>query len=208
MRPRGGAAAALLTLLTSALCARSHTFAAHASIFLFLLTCTTRSDIGRLIACLVCAAQEPEGRAALLSMLAGADVLITNVRVSALQRLGLDYEQLRDSCPQLVFAHVTAWGREGPDTELAGFDIGAFWSASGIAHAVHGPCVCMCAGVVRLLPRALKSSREMVLFVLARNRPPPTAFRSPFTGTCTPHTRSASATWRQALGSWEVSRWR
>lgn len=84
-------------------------------------------------------AKDAAGKARLLAMLADADVLVTNVRVSALQRLGLDYRQLKEACPQLVFAHVTAWGRAGPDVDLPGFDIGAFWSASGIAHGTHGP---------------------------------------------------------------------
>ena len=50
-----------------------------------------------------------EGRAALLAMLADADVFVVNVRAAPLRRLGLDYATLSQRLPKLVFAHLTAW---------------------------------------------------------------------------------------------------
>lgn len=68
-----------------------------------------------------------------------ADVFLTNIRTGALARLGLDYETLATKYPELVYAHITGFGREGPDSDRAGFDIAAFWSRSGIADLLTVP---------------------------------------------------------------------
>lgn len=73
-----------------------------------------------------------EGYHILLQMLADTDVLVTNMRGRALQKLRCDYETLQSVKPDLVFALLTAHGLEGPDTELPGYDIGAFWARSGL----------------------------------------------------------------------------
>ena len=65
----------------------------------------------------------------LLRLLDKADVFLTNVRVKGLQRLGLDYETIRNRFPRLIYAHLTAWGRAGPHRDDAGYDAGAFWAA-------------------------------------------------------------------------------
>jgi crotonobetainyl-CoA:carnitine CoA-transferase CaiB-like acyl-CoA transferase len=71
-------------------------------------------------------------------LLATADVFITNLRLDALGRLGLDPDTLRAKFPKLVYAVVTGYGLEGPDRDRAGYDIGAFWARSGLASA-HVP---------------------------------------------------------------------
>jgi crotonobetainyl-CoA:carnitine CoA-transferase CaiB-like acyl-CoA transferase len=78
-------------------------------------------------------------RGALIAMLREADVFVTNVRPHQLKGLGLDYDDIKDELPHLVVAHLVAWGREGPDAGLPGYDISSFWSSTGIAHAVHSP---------------------------------------------------------------------
>ena len=65
-------------------------------------------------------------------LLARADVLVCNVRVAGTQHLGLDYESLRRRYPRLIYAHLTAWGREGPMRDAPGYDAGAFWAATGM----------------------------------------------------------------------------
>lgn len=76
---------------------------------------------------------KPEGREALLKLLAGADVFLTNLRPGALARARLDYATLKDEFPRLIYASVTGYGLEGPDADRAGFDVAAFWSRSGVA---------------------------------------------------------------------------
>eukprot|EP01048_Picozoa_sp_COSAG05_P003893 COSAG05_NODE_191_length_14617_cov_90.240736_16_plen_275_part_00 len=81
--------------------------------------------------------KKPEGVAELKRILRDADVLLTNVRPSGLRRLGLDYDSLRHEFPSLVMAQLTAWGMDGPGSALAGYDIGAFWTSTGMASLVH-----------------------------------------------------------------------
>ncbi len=83
--------------------------------------------------------KKKEERTLLVEMLKEADVLVTNIRPKQLAGLGLDYDDIKDEVPHLIFAHLIAWGREGPDAGLAGFDMSSFWATTGIAHAVHSP---------------------------------------------------------------------
>ena len=56
-----------------------------------------------------------EGATVAADLLAGADVFVTNIRASALKRLGLDAESLLDRHPRLVYAHISGYGLEGED---------------------------------------------------------------------------------------------
>jgi crotonobetainyl-CoA:carnitine CoA-transferase CaiB-like acyl-CoA transferase len=73
------------------------------------------------------------GREAILRLVREADVFITNRRPAALKAARLDWETLRKENPRLVYASVTGYGLEGPDADLPGFDVTAFWSRAGIA---------------------------------------------------------------------------
>ena len=73
----------------------------------------------------------PEGKEAFFKLLDSADVLITNWRVQALQRAGLDYETLKERYPKLVYAICTGYGEYGPDKDLPGFDFTAFFARGG-----------------------------------------------------------------------------
>ena len=68
------------------------------------------------------------------SLIADADVFVTNVLLAGLDRLGLDSDTLTTEHPQLVYAAITGFGLEGPDKDKAAYDIAAFWARSGIAH--------------------------------------------------------------------------
>jgi crotonobetainyl-CoA:carnitine CoA-transferase CaiB-like acyl-CoA transferase len=81
----------------------------------------------------------PEGRAALIEILKGADVFITNLRPGALARTGLDYASLKDELPRLIYAIVTGFGLEGEDADRPAFDLTGFWTRSGIAASTIPP---------------------------------------------------------------------
>ena len=68
------------------------------------------------------------------TLIAEADVFVTNVRLAGLDRLGLDPDTLTDAHPRLIYAAITGFGLEGPDKDKAAYDIAAFWARSGIAH--------------------------------------------------------------------------
>jgi crotonobetainyl-CoA:carnitine CoA-transferase CaiB-like acyl-CoA transferase len=83
--------------------------------------------------------QSDDGMRHALELIDNADVFVTNLRTDALERLGLDYDTLAGRLPHLVYAHISGFGREGPDANRAAFDIAAFWSRSGIASLLTAP---------------------------------------------------------------------
>lgn len=76
---------------------------------------------------------KPEAREVFLKLLGGADVFITNVRPSFLTRLRVDYHQVRETNPRLIYASITAFGAEGPMRDGAG--------TNGQAEALAGAMV-------------------------------------------------------------------
>lgn len=81
--------------------------------------------------------KDPVGKEAFFRLLDTADVLITNWRVQALQRAGLDYESLKERYPKLVYAICTGYGEYGPDKDLPGFDFTAFFSRGGYLDSLR-----------------------------------------------------------------------
>jgi crotonobetainyl-CoA:carnitine CoA-transferase CaiB-like acyl-CoA transferase len=79
------------------------------------------------------------GREIALELVDGADVFVTNVRMAGLERLGFAWPQLRARNPRLVYGAISGYGFDGPDADLAGYDIAAFWARSGIAHMLTQP---------------------------------------------------------------------
>ena len=72
-------------------------------------------------------------------LLEEADVFVSNVRPAGLARMGLDPESLTKRFPRLIYVQLTGYGATGPDVDKAGYDIGAFWSRSGLAHTTVAP---------------------------------------------------------------------
>jgi crotonobetainyl-CoA:carnitine CoA-transferase CaiB-like acyl-CoA transferase len=75
----------------------------------------------------------------MFALLEDADVFVSNVRPAGLARMGLDPESLTKRFPRLVYGQLTGYGTSGPDVDKAGYDIGAFWSRSGLAHTTVAP---------------------------------------------------------------------
>ena len=73
----------------------------------------------------------PEGMEAFHKLLEQSDVLITNTRPKALHKLGLDYEDLKDRYPKLIYAILLGYGEKGPDKDMPAFDTSAFWARGG-----------------------------------------------------------------------------
>ena len=76
------------------------------------------------------------GRGVLDRLLDGADVLVTNLRPKALERLGLAPAATTERFPRLVYCSLTAYGWGGPDEERAGYDLAAFYGRSGVTHEI------------------------------------------------------------------------
>jgi crotonobetainyl-CoA:carnitine CoA-transferase CaiB-like acyl-CoA transferase len=75
----------------------------------------------------------------MFALLEDADVFVSNVRPAGLARMGLDPDSLTKRFPRLIFGQLTGYGSTGPDVDKAGYDIGAFWSRSGLAHTTVAP---------------------------------------------------------------------
>ncbi len=78
----------------------------------------------------------PEHREVFDKLLAGADVLLTNLRPDALQRLGLGPEEISIRYPRLVYCSVSAYGWGGPDQDRPGYDVAAFFARTGVMHEI------------------------------------------------------------------------
>ena len=91
---------------------------------------------------LVLDVKQPAGRAALLRLVAGADVFVYNVRPQAMARLGLSYEVLAEANPRIVYAGVFGYGQDGPYAARPAYDDliqGASTLSSLFARATGGP---------------------------------------------------------------------
>ncbi len=55
-------------------------------------------------------------------LLATADVFIHNVRAQAITKLGFDYDAVREVAPDIVYAHCTGFGSDGPYAPLQAYD--------------------------------------------------------------------------------------
>jgi crotonobetainyl-CoA:carnitine CoA-transferase CaiB-like acyl-CoA transferase len=75
----------------------------------------------------------------MFALLEDADVFVSNVRPAGLARMGLDPDSLTNRFPRLIYGQLTGYGATGPDVDKAGYDIGAFWSRSGLAHTTVAP---------------------------------------------------------------------
>lgn len=66
--------------------------------------------------------KKAEGLAALLRLVRTADVLVHNFRPGVPKRLGIDYDQLSQINPRLIYCAVTGYGEKGPLKDKAGYD--------------------------------------------------------------------------------------
>lgn len=63
-----------------------------------------------------------EGGEILKRLVAGADVLVHNMRVAAIERLGFGYRAVAELNPDIVYCAATGFGQDGPDRDKPAFD--------------------------------------------------------------------------------------
>ncbi len=71
-----------------------------------------------------------EGRAVLLKLLEGADVIIENFKPGSMEAWGIGYETLKKKFPRLIYCKISGFGAEGP--------LGGFPGYDGIVGAMTG----------------------------------------------------------------------
>ncbi len=62
--------------------------------------------------------KDPEDRATALALASECDVLIENFRPGVVERLGIDYDAVRERNPRVVYCSVTGFGRSGPMKDM------------------------------------------------------------------------------------------
>ena len=83
--------------------------------------------------------RSPGGGEVMQRLLQDADIFIVNLRRGGLERLGIDYESLREDHPRLIYAHATGYGTEGPDINRPAFDELAYWARGGFMSILGAP---------------------------------------------------------------------
>jgi crotonobetainyl-CoA:carnitine CoA-transferase CaiB-like acyl-CoA transferase len=76
--------------------------------------------------------KSPSAQQVLERLVKWADVLIVNTPHPARKKLKLEYDDVAKWNPRLVYADLTGFGENGPDANLPGFDITAYWARSGL----------------------------------------------------------------------------
>lgn len=72
-----------------------------------------------------------KGKDIFFKLLENTDVFVTNLRISALERLGISYNDIKERYPRLIYAVVLGYGEKGPDANKTAYDTTAFWSRGG-----------------------------------------------------------------------------
>jgi crotonobetainyl-CoA:carnitine CoA-transferase CaiB-like acyl-CoA transferase len=76
--------------------------------------------------------KSPNASQVLEKLVKWADVLIVNTPHPARKKLKLEYDDVVQWNPRLIYADVTGFGENGPDANLPGFDITSYWARSGL----------------------------------------------------------------------------
>ncbi len=77
--------------------------------------------------------KKEQGRAIFLHMIRETDVLLESFRPGVLERLGLSYEQLKQTNPGLIYCAISGYGQDGPYQARAGHDL----NYAGYAGLLH-----------------------------------------------------------------------
>lgn len=64
-----------------------------------------------------------KGRELVLKLVAECDVLVENFRPGQLKRMGLGPDVLRQARPDLIIAHISGYGQDGPGADRAAFGV-------------------------------------------------------------------------------------
>lgn len=80
----------------------------------------------------------PEGKAMLADLLAGADVLIQNLKPGALARLGFGFDRLEREFPRLIACSISGYGDSGPMADRKAYDL-LVQAESGLCSITGGP---------------------------------------------------------------------
>ena len=67
--------------------------------------------------------KHPDAHAALMNLLARADVLVQNLAPGAAARMGLSFDALQDHNPRLIVCNISGYGDDGPYRDKKAYDL-------------------------------------------------------------------------------------
>jgi crotonobetainyl-CoA:carnitine CoA-transferase CaiB-like acyl-CoA transferase len=67
--------------------------------------------------------KHPEGKRTFLRLAERADVVLENMRVGTVAKLGIDYDAVRTVQPRIIFCSISGFGQDGPYRERAALDL-------------------------------------------------------------------------------------
>jgi len=67
--------------------------------------------------------KRPEGRDLFFRLLDGVDIVLENLRVGTVAKLGIDYERARERRPGIIYCSVSGFGQDGPYRDRAALDL-------------------------------------------------------------------------------------
>ena len=79
-----------------------------------------------------------DGRASLEQLIAGADVLLQNLKPGSMDKLGFSLARLRKDYPKLICCTITGYGDDGPYAHRKAYDM-LIQAESGLASITGGP---------------------------------------------------------------------
>jgi formyl-CoA transferase len=79
-----------------------------------------------------------EGRGQLEQLIAGADVLLQNLKPGSMDKLGFSLDRLKADYPSLICCTITGYGDEGPYANRKAYDL-LIQAESGLASITGGP---------------------------------------------------------------------
>ena len=67
--------------------------------------------------------KHPDGKVLFFRLLDAADVVLENLRVGSVARLGIDYERARERQPRIIYCSISGFGQDGPYCDRAALDL-------------------------------------------------------------------------------------
>src|SRR5437867_8181620 len=67
--------------------------------------------------------KHPDGKALFLRLVESADVVLENLRLGAVKKLGIDYDSVSRRHPRIIYCSVLGFGRNGPYRDRAALDL-------------------------------------------------------------------------------------
>ena len=73
--------------------------------------------------CITVDLKADDDKDALKQLVASTDIIVEQFRPGVMKRLGLDYETVRATKPDIIYCSITGFGQEGPKAQIAGHDL-------------------------------------------------------------------------------------